>query len=82
MNEIDLIRANVERIKTWVVREELIKEFSEIINKHSLENDSNTPDFIIARYLVDCLISFHLVQCERIYWYNPEGKGTPNDSIN
>ena len=42
---------------------ENIKEFEKevcgIINKLSLENLSNTPDYIIARYLTNCLINFN-----------------------
>ena len=29
-------------------------ELEHLINKHSLENASNTPDYIIAEYLVMC----------------------------
>ena len=29
-----------------------------LINKHSLENGSNTPDFVLALYLTDCLEAF------------------------
>ena len=28
------------------------------INEQSLENESNTPDFILAEYLGDCLLAF------------------------
>jgi len=36
------------------------KELTELINKHSLENESNTPDWILAQYLDRCLISYEL----------------------
>ena len=36
-------------------RDEVIKDFAKVINYHSLENSSDTPDFIIATYLVSCL---------------------------
>lgn len=29
------------------------------INSHSMEDGSNTPDFILAQYLADCLVSFN-----------------------
>jgi hypothetical protein len=32
-----------------------IKEVATIINKHSMENRSNTPDYILAEYLLGCL---------------------------
>jgi len=31
------------------------KELTELINRHSIENGSDTPDFIIADYLMGCL---------------------------
>jgi hypothetical protein len=30
------------------------KKLREIINVHSLENESDTPDFILAEYMLDC----------------------------
>jgi hypothetical protein len=55
-------------------REIISEKFREIINSYSLENDSNTPDFILADYLVDCLENFHITQSRRAMWYNPENK--------
>ena len=34
------------------------KELTSLINKYSIENNSNTPDFILARYLQGCLDLF------------------------
>lgn len=34
-------------------------ELANLINKFSGENDSNTPDFILAQYLVKCLETFN-----------------------
>ena len=31
------------------------KELAEVINRNSLEYESGTPDFILARYLMNCL---------------------------
>lgn len=45
-------------------------DLQKLINRHSLENRSNTPDFILAEYLVDCLHSFELATQERERWYN------------
>jgi len=35
------------------------EELEILINKHSMENDSNTPDFILADYLMECLQNFN-----------------------
>lgn len=34
-------------------------ELKDLINKHSKENGSNTPDFILAEYLNKCLEAFN-----------------------
>lgn len=36
----------------------LEEEIREAINRNSFENGSNTPDFILATYLIDCLAAF------------------------
>ena len=40
------------------------------INRVSAENGSNTPDFILADYLVSCLAAFDRAVCQRERWYN------------
>lgn len=50
--------------------EEFRKELEELINKHSLENNSDTPDFILAEFLKDCLIAYDKATKARNYWYN------------
>lgn len=47
----------------------LRKEIEQAINRHSLENESNTPDFILAEYLTDCLKSFDKAINKREEWY-------------
>lgn len=39
------------------------------INRHSAENGSNTPDFILAEYLNDCLAAFDRAMRARQGWY-------------
>lgn len=46
------------------------KELEQIINKHSCENESDTPDFILACYLHDCLNAFDLAVRRHEAWYN------------
>lgn len=38
--------------------EEFKKDLAEVINKHSREQYSNTPDFILADYLYWCLANY------------------------
>jgi hypothetical protein len=49
------------------------KDLAEVINRHSRENGSNTPDFILAAYLADCLENFDRILAWRQKWYSPEG---------
>lgn len=45
------------------------QELRALINKHSKENGSNTPDFILSRYLRDCLDVFNNAVLARSNWY-------------
>jgi len=59
--------------------DELAKEITELINRKSLEGDSNTPDFILAEYLVQCLKLFNWTSNKRVKWQN-SGHITTDDS--
>ena len=39
-----------------------------------MENGSNTPDFILAKYLVMCLNAFDTAVNHRNAWYTPNSK--------
>lgn len=45
------------------------EELTELINKHSKENDSNTPDFILAKYIQGVLKAFNTAMFERDGWH-------------
>lgn len=45
------------------------KELEALINKHSMENASNTPDFILAQYLQRCLLAFNQAMQQRDGWH-------------
>lgn len=47
-------------------------ELTTLVNKHSLENLSNMPDFIIAEYLINCYLSFSAIVALRDAWHNQE----------
>lgn len=47
----------------------LTQDLAAVINSHSRENASNTPDFILADYLVACLIAFEAASNHRGAWY-------------
>lgn len=45
------------------------KELENLINRYSKENGSDTPDFILARYLDKVLDNFDAAINEREEWY-------------
>jgi len=46
------------------------KELMSLINAHSKETDSDTPDYILADYLVSCLEAFNKTTNARDLWVN------------
>lgn len=50
------------------------KELRALINKHSLENKSDTPDFLLAEYLVKVLKAFNYTTVQRTVFYDPAAK--------
>ena len=65
--------------KTDVYVKEDYKEFKKdlvtIINKHSMESQSNTPDFILAEYLVNCLYAYNKAVSNKVHWNIEESNG-------
>lgn len=49
-------------------------EVAALINKHSRENESNTPDFILAQYLETCLLAFSTATQQRETWYGRDAR--------
>lgn len=59
------------------VHESVIQNFSSfkrdlesLINRYSKENGSNTPDFILAQYLENCLEAWNRSTRDREKWYS------------
>lgn len=45
------------------------EELTQVINRYSEENNSNTPDFILAEYMRNALDSFNIAVQAREKWY-------------
>jgi hypothetical protein len=59
-------------------------ELAALINKHSLENGSDTPDFLLASYLEQCLMLFGQAVQSREQWYGRRRTGpasNPEDIV-
>jgi len=54
-------------------REEMCKNFrnelEHLLNRNSMENGSDTPDFILAEYLMGCIKVFDVALEKREEWY-------------
>lgn len=48
------------------------RRLQSLINAHSEENGSDTPDFILARYLLSCLSAWNDAVKRREKWYGRE----------
>jgi hypothetical protein len=51
---------------------ELQESLRRLINRLSLENGSNTPDFILADYLIESLKAYERANQRRDRWYGFE----------
>lgn len=60
----------VEREEESALEEsDLCKELTRLLNRHSAENLSNTPDFVLARYLMMVLEAHTWATKRRERWY-------------
>lgn len=46
------------------------KELTTLLNRHSKEQSSNTPDFILATFLNSCLITFNVAVQRQKAWHS------------
>ena len=53
------------------------KELAAVLNRHSAENASNTPDFILAQYLLGCLATWNTAVQQREIWYGRDAARSP-----
>lgn len=51
----------------------LRNDIAAAINRHRAEKGSNTPDYILAEYLADCLAAFDRAMQARQKWYGKAG---------
>ena len=50
-------------------RTEFERELEGLINKYSLQSKSDTPDFMLAEYLINCLNNFNVITKKIERWY-------------
>ena len=50
---------------------EFQNELTKLLNKHSLDNACNTPDFILSGFLTEQLETYRKVVNHNIKWHEP-----------
>lgn len=53
----------------FMSQHEFLRNLTDLINQASLENMSDTPDYILAEYLFDCLVTYQNVVKKRDEWF-------------
>jgi len=55
----------------------LNEELRQLLNRKCRENNSDTPDHILADFMLDCLIAGEAMIAKREIWYGRFKKGSP-----
>lgn len=48
----------------------LAQQLAMLLNRHNQENESSTPDFILADYMLGCLDAYNKAMQARSNWYS------------
>ena len=56
------------------------EDLTSLLNKHCKENRSNTPDFILAEYLDNCLSVYDRACVNNSKWHNGDQNDAPETS--
>jgi len=57
------------------------RDLAELINRYSRESESNTPDFMLAEYLIMCLVAFNKTIRHREEWYERDREFNSPQSV-
>ena len=68
-NELYQLIKNSYRTNKRMPTQTFKQKLQDLINCCSLENRSDTPDFILAEYLNNCLINFDIAVNQRNDWH-------------
>ena len=51
---------------------EFERELTKLLNSQNMENGSDTPDFLLSEYLVQCLVTWNWMTKKRDNWYGQQ----------
>lgn len=57
------------------------RELAALLNKYSMDNATNTPDFILARHIIRDLDTYRETKQENDSWHNSNMKAANNDDL-
>jgi len=73
--QVEIDRLTKEnKILTLKCASSLEDELGAVINRYSQEQASNTPDFILAQYLIGCLAAWNTAVQQRETWYGRDAR--------
>ena len=59
----------------------LLDELSHLLNRHSAESESDTPDYLLAGFLMQCLRAWNSTTQQREIWYGRNRPNTPAEIV-
>ena len=59
---------------------EIVRDIAQVVNKYRLEQESQTPEHILAEYMLRSLSDFNRLMQDRDYWYY--GSADPKSDSN
>lgn len=59
----------------------LEQDIAAALNRACAENESNTPDFILAQFLLGCLAAFNVATQQRETWYGRDPRTEPGGNL-
>lgn len=68
-NKVTLSKEQLGKQENDKKQDEFKRDLTQLLNKHSLENLGNTPDFILAEYIIECLKNYSFTVTRRDNWY-------------
>ena len=64
------IMINIEERQDY---QEIVRDIARVVNMYSLEQESQTPDYILAEYMLKSLSDLNRLMRDRDYWYGERG---------
>lgn len=77
--EADALIATLQQDMGIEAPRTLQRDLAGVLNCHSQENASNTPDFILAQYLFACLAAWNTGVQQRETWYGRDARPSGGD---